>query len=92
MANQQHPPTVFGYRWFSRRLLPERHGQRCRVVGYELRTQVGGNHFGAWRSVTVQFEDGTTVSAERGMIKTAQGYRDTAAGLLGVARLGKHRG
>jgi hypothetical protein len=71
--------------------MPDRRGQRCRVVGYELRTQVGGDSFGSHRMLTVQFEDGLTISAERGMVKTAQGYRDTAAGRFGVVRSGKHR-
>ena len=92
MADQQHTPVAFNYRWYSRRLLPERHGQRCRVVSYELRTKVGGNYFGAWRGLTVQFEDGTVVSAERGMVKTVSGYRASKASNHVQSGPGKRRG
>jgi len=75
MADQQHLSAAFAYRWFSRRLLPERHGQRCRIIGYELRMKTGASVYGAWRGLTVQFEDGTTIAAERGMVKTVSGFR-----------------
>lgn len=77
MAAEVAPPmpVTFGYRWFSRRLLPERRGHRCRIVSHEQRTIVGGSVYMASRGVTVQFEDGFTVAAERGMLKRAEGWR-----------------
>ena len=86
MTTAQHPPISFAYRWFSRRLLPERRGQRCRIVSYELKTKVGDSVYGAWRGVLVEFEDGLQVHAERGMVKTARGFRETAATRLGERR------
>lgn len=86
MPNEQHPPITFAYRWFSRRVLPERRGQRCRIVSYQLKTKVGDSVYGAWRGVLVEFEDGHQVQAERGMVKTARGFRETAATRLGERR------
>ncbi len=83
MAGDGNAPT-YAYRWFSRRLMPERRGQRCRIVEWALKTKVGGTYFGAWRGVRVEFEvDGLIVEAERGMIKTRTGYAESAASRLG---------
>ena len=94
MADAKQPPA-FAYRWFSRRLMPERRGKLCRIVSWSLKTQVGGGIFGTLRVVRVEFEDGFQVDAQRGMFK---GARQSIAGVCTkrgckrqIGRSGSHR-
>ena len=46
-AREEGGPVTFPYAWYWRRWLPERKGQRCRVLAR-----------GAMGSILVEFEDG----------------------------------
>jgi len=70
----------YPYRWYLRRVLPERHGQRCRIVawgGEAVTTSSGTRDWSisaAAKRVLIEFWDGTRVVAARAAIKTARGY------------------
>lgn len=67
MAKPQEPR--WEYRWFLRRVLPQRHGQLCRIL--EKPWRPGGSLF-----IIVEFPDGTQVSTTRVAVKrlrTARG-------------------
>ncbi len=61
------PASEFAYRWFLRRVLPQRKGQLCRVV-YEAQKQ-GWVPDGAANRITVEFVDGMRIVTSRLAIK-----------------------
>ena len=59
---------LFEYRWFLRRVLPDRHGQLCRVL--EKPWRPGGSLY-----ITVEFLDGVRIETTRVAVKRVRSAR-----------------
>ena len=73
MAERPQPPAaacfpppgaiVYAFRWRTRKQLPERYGDPCRIVHKSRTASV------SWRGLTVEFQDGTRINTTRGCIR-----------------------
>ncbi len=65
------PKPVYTHRWRLKRVLPQQFGKLCRIVQVDYTSRPGwkAGHAQHWGMITVEFQDGTQVSAHRAALR-----------------------
>ncbi len=71
LAEQPAPKPTFTHRWRLKRVLPQQFGKLCRIVPQDYSSRPGwkAGHAQHWGMITVEFQDGTQVSAHRAALR-----------------------